>query len=342
VVALTGVGDSGISETKSGRRWWSWALAGIIAAVLLFYTVRGVDWRQVVKTLAGARWEFLAGACITISCALLLRALRWRIPLSAEARLDFPLVFRATMAGYLANNFLPARAGEVIRSLVISRRSTLSTSYVLTTALSERLIDAVTLVLWSSLILTGSGAAPPWMKDMSRTIAVMAAAGGLAIAILPHAETLCRAILLRLPVPETLRGALLRLTTQVLLGLRAFHHVGRFLGFGALTAVIWTMDALTSMMVGRSLGLPVTFPIAMLLVAGLGLGSALPSTPGYIGIYQFVGVSVLTPFGMGRDGALAYVLMLQALGYFMILLLGLPCLYWIQRSRPPEAHKGPA
>jgi uncharacterized protein (TIRG00374 family) len=322
------------AEAGSGRRWWSWILAAAIAAALLYFAVRGVDWGSVWKTLTGARWDFLAGACITTSCSLLLRSLRWRIPLSAEEKLPVPLVFCATMAGYLGNNFLPARAGEVIRSLVISRRSSLSTSYVLTTAISERMMDAIALVLWSALILAGAGSAPPWMKDTSRAVALLAVAGALAIAVLPHAEELCRSILARLPIPGKLRMAALTLTEQVLLGLRAFHNLGRFLGFVTLTAIIWTSDAFTSMIIGRSLGLPVSFPMAMLLVAGLGLGSALPSTPGYIGIYQFVGVSILSPFGISRDGALAYVLMLQALGYFVLLLLGLPSLYWIQRSGP--------
>jgi uncharacterized membrane protein YbhN (UPF0104 family) len=57
------------------------------------------------------------------------------------------------------------------------------------------------------------------------------------------------------------------------------------------------------------------------------LGSALPSTPGYVGIYQFVGMSVLGPFGFSRDAALAYILILQALGYVVILAFGLPGIY---------------
>jgi len=54
--------------------------------------------------------------------------------------------------------------------------------------------------------------------------------------------------------------------------------------------------------------------VALLLLTALGLGSALPSTPGYVGIYQFVAVTVLTPFGIGRDEALAFILVLQVLG----------------------------
>jgi glycosyltransferase 2 family protein len=63
-------------------------------------------------------------------------------------------------------------------------------------------------------------------------------------------------------------------------------------------------------------------PVAFLLVAGLGLGSALPSTPGYVGIYQFVAVSVLAPFGFSRPQAIGYILVAQALQYTVIGLWG--------------------
>ncbi len=60
------------------------------------------------------------------------------------------------------------------------------------------------------------------------------------------------------------------------------------------------------------------FPAAFLLIASLGLGSALPSTPGYVGIYQFVAVTVLGPFGFSRTDAIAYILVAQALTYVVI------------------------
>ena len=64
--------------------------------------------------------------------------------------------------------------------------------------------------------------------------------------------------------------------------------------------------------------------MAILLLTGLGLGSALPSTPGYVGIYQFVAVTVLGPMGIAKSQALAFILVVQAYGYIGTLLLGLP------------------
>ena len=312
---------------KRGRAW-SWILSVPLAAILLYFSLRGVDWKGVWQTIAGARWGFVAAGCGCTCFSFFVRSLRWRIFLNAEEHLSVGTVFTANMAGYLGNSFLPARAGELVRTFAISARSSLSKTYVLTTALSERLMDAIALVLWSSLILLGDKAKPRWMEDLSRTTALVAGAGALAIALLPHMEGLCRKLLPRF-------------AGQVLLGVRAFHDVGRFLGFAVLTVAIWTTDAFSVMLGAYGLHLHFSFTLAMLLVTGMGLGSALPSTPGYVGIYQFVAVTVLTPFGISRDAALAYILVAQASGYVVTLALGLPSLYWTTASPRRTSSRNP-
>ena len=104
-----------------------------------------------------------------------------------------------------------------------------------------------------------------------------------------------------------------------MLGLRAFHDWGRFAGFVLLTVAVWVTDAFSTMTGAAALGIGISFPMALLLLAGLGIGSSLPSTPGYIGVYQFVAVTILTPFGISRDAALAYIFVFQAVGYAVVL-----------------------
>jgi uncharacterized membrane protein YbhN (UPF0104 family) len=165
-------------------------------------------------------------------------------------------------------------------------------------------------------------------------MAISAGLGAVAIAILPHTGGLCRDLVRRLPLPPAMRERLTELTGQILLGMRAFHHTGRFLGFAGFTVVIWMSDAAGTMVAARALGLEVSFSMAMLLITGLGLGSALPSTPGYVGIYQFVAVTVLVPLGISKSDAVAFILMVQAYGYVATLLLGLPCLYILRSNAP--------
>ena len=101
----------------------------------------------------GARLPFVALALGTVSLALFARSIRWRVLLTAEGKVPVWLAFWATAAGYFGNNVLPARAGEVVRSLMISRYSGFSKAFVLTTALSERVVDAIVLISVSALVL---------------------------------------------------------------------------------------------------------------------------------------------------------------------------------------------
>src|SRR5579864_7433493 len=129
----------------SASRAVSTGLAVLLAAALLYYSLRGIEWRQVWVLISGAKPAWLAFGCILSAGALLLRSVRWRILLRAEGNIGVSTAFWATSAGYFGNNFLPARAGEIVRTLMISSRSGLSKTYVLTTALSERVADAIAL-----------------------------------------------------------------------------------------------------------------------------------------------------------------------------------------------------
>jgi uncharacterized protein (TIRG00374 family) len=333
------VGDT---PRKDPKRIWYGLLSGVLAVVLLYYSLRGVEWARVWITITHARWQFLAAACLTTSCSFFMRSLRWRVLLNTDAHFDVPTVFMATMAGYLGNSFLPARAGEFVRTYIISSRSTLSKTYVLTTALSERMVDAIVLVLASSVILLGVNPKPSWLGDVSRTTAVIAGVGLLTIAIVPHTGNLVERLLVRIPMPAGLRHRLLELAAQILLGLRTFHSPIRLAGFGFWTVVIWSMDTVTIMLGAHALGMDLPFRVALLLLSALGLGSALPSTPGYVGIYQFVTVSVLAPFGVRHDDALAYSFVAQAMGYVVVVALGLPALYRVKDWRKAIQEAAPA
>jgi uncharacterized membrane protein YbhN (UPF0104 family) len=143
------------------------------------------------------------------------------------------------------------------------------------------------------------------------------------VIVLPHARSFTEAVIRRLPFSEKL----LPIAEQIMLGLETFHEIRRLAAFAAYSAVIWNLDAFVVILGGWALDLNITYSMAVLLICGMGLGSALPSTPGYVGIYQFVAVSVLTPFGVTKDAALAFILMQQALGYVVVMMFGIPGLY---------------
>ncbi len=319
----TAVQSASPASSRSRSRLVYWAIALILACVLLYFSLRGIEWAQVWRILSRADLRYVALALVTASVALLLRALRWRILLRSRAAVDVPTAFWATSAGYLGNNFLPARAGELVRTMMISARTGLPKTFVLTTALSERLSDAIILVIISSLVLLTLPVRPGWFDHAARPFAIIGLGGAFAIAVLPMLERLWRYLLRRLPVPHAMRAKLLDVLEHILSGIRAFHDAGRLFRFLAATMVIWCLDGIGTVIGVHALGMSVSLPLAFLLITGLALGSALPSTPGYVGIYQFVAVSVLTPFGFSRTDAIAYILLAQALQYVLITFWGL-------------------
>ena len=320
---------------RSGHKVVSIGAALIIAAALLYYSLRGISWGHVGHTLGSAKPGPLLLVAALGSASLLLRALRWRLLLNAEAPVSVPAAFQATAAGYFGNNFLPARGGELVRTLMISSRSTLDAAYVLATALSERVADAIALVVISGAVLLALPAQPGWLAGAARPFAILGLAGAAAIAILPLIESAAAKALRRLPLPHMLRLRVIAALEQGLRGLRAFHDGRRLAGFLAFTIVIWCLDAVGTIVAAAALGFAMSIPVAFLLITGLGVASALPSTPGYVGLYQFVAVTVLTPFGFSRSDAIAFILVVQALTYVVIGCWGGWALWRYQRTPRP-------
>jgi uncharacterized protein (TIRG00374 family) len=333
---VTGATPVGSRGRTRALRTLSIAIAIALATVLLFFSLRGIEWRRVWLLVEHARPAWLALALALSTATLFLRACRWRVLLSAEASVSVPDVFWATCAGYFGNNFLPARAGELVRTYMISAVYRLDLPFVLATALCERIADAVTLVAIASIVLLRLPAQSGAVAKAIPLFAALALAGAAAIVILPLVGPAAVRIIERIPLPHGLRSRLVAVFEQGLRGLRAFHHLGRLSAFCAFSAAIWILDAVATTIIAKALALSISLPVAFLLLAALGLGSALPSTPGYVGIYQFVAVTVLTPFGLSRTDAIAYILLAQALSYVVIGAWGSVGIARYRRTRRPE------
>ena len=310
-----------------------WVFAILLAGVLLFFAFRGVNWREMLETAQKARFEYLCLGFLIGNTAFFFRALRWRILLNAEKRVNFLVVFWSTMLGYLCNNFLPARAGEVIRSAALGRRCNISKSFVLATALTERLLDVVALVMITLIVFMFLGNLSEWLITAVKIMGIIGLVGIIGIFLAPRFENLLKNALARLPLPHALNTRLIGMMTQFLIGMRSFQNLSRAMSFILLTIVIWLVDAFGSIITARALSLVLTLPQSLLLLAALGLSSAIPSTPGSVGIYQFVAVTVLTPFGFSRSQALAYIIVSQLLYYSLVTIWGLLGLWRLNAMR---------
>jgi uncharacterized protein (TIRG00374 family) len=327
---------SGSKQTRIGLM----LLPLLLSVVFLYLAFRGVDWARLVKTLRQGQAEIVGLACVTVTISYFVRGLRWRVLLAGEGRIGTAPVVWASMAGNLGNCVLPARAGDLIRSVLLGRHANLSASYVLATALLERLVDVVALVAITFVALTVLGTVPGWLLTMAQGMAALGLIGLVGLLAVRRFDRWFRALVARLPVPAWLRGRGEALAAQFVLGLGTLRDRRQILAFTALTAIIWLLDLLVAMTVGQAFGLPLQAPQAMLLLAALGLASAVPSTPGFVGIYQFVAVTVLVPLGFSQDQALVQVIALQGVVFGVVIVWGILGLWCLTGPKGVETWRG--
>ncbi len=322
--------EDNATAQKPARPWLKPLIVVVtlaIAAGAMYLAVRKIDWNEMFSTLASGNLGLLALAVGILSLSCVVRGLRWRVLLSAEKLLPLSTVFWATMSGYLGNAYLPARAGEALRSVLIGEKGGISKMFTLATALTERIMDAVLLVTISAVGLSTLPNIGPEMRQGIKSMAVVGVVGLAGVLVAPRMSGIIQRIIQRLPGPAGAREKLGGITARFLTGAGALQHWGRLGLFLLYSAGIWSLDTLTGLTVARALGLSLTPVQVLLLLAAVGIASAVPSTPGYIGVYQLVAVTVLVPFGLSEAQAVAYILAYQGVNYVVITLWGLPGLW---------------
>lgn len=320
-----------VQSRKSIASLLKWPLVIALAGVLLYFALQGVDWPRVAAIIAHCRWQYLLLACGISAVSYIVRAMRWRLLLTAQGNIPPATVLWASSVGYLANNYLPARAGELVRTEMISSRSKLSRIYVFTTAMAERVIELIVLVFMAWLGALTLPFKPAWLTHLILIILLCAAAGTVFLMALPGIDRSRTGFVARFPVSARLKQKLHTIAQSVTLALGTLRNVLRLTQVCAATAVVWLLDATASVILAHAVGMHLLLSVALLLSTGLALGNALPSTPGAIGIFQFAAVTVLMPFHFTRSDAIAYILVAQAASYFVITTLGLVGL-WQYRS----------
>jgi len=103
------------------KRKIQFVVGAILMVALLWYLFRETDWAEVWAHLSGANKFWLAVSAAFVFSGFFLRALRWHFIVRSTKKVNYWLLYDATQIGFLANFTLPARAGEAIRALVLSR-----------------------------------------------------------------------------------------------------------------------------------------------------------------------------------------------------------------------------
>ncbi len=294
-----------------------------VSAVFLYLAVRRLDLPEFLKLLGSIKLQYLLAALLVIVLNSLLRAFRWRTLLVRDHSGRLADVYWAMMIGYLGNSYLPARIGEFLRAYALGKKTDLSPVLIFSTGLVERVFDTFFLVGLGWLALQFLDIPGTLFFQATQKIMILLTAFLIILLLVAKFGRLARYLIARLPLSEPLREQTLQHWETFNYGLTSLNTIRTALTFFICTVMIWSADVAVSLLVSTSLGLDFNLPTAYFLNSMLGLSSAIPATPGSLGVFQFVTVSVLTPLGFNTNQSLAFILILQMIGYLHITVLGL-------------------
>ena len=286
------------------------ALGIAISAAALYLVARSVDIPAAWDAMRTAQPQWLALVVGFILIDVGTRALRWRLLLSPVGRVRYLDSLGALLVGYLANNVLPARLGEFVRSHDLGERSGLSKSTILGTIVVERVMDTLVVVVIASfaifiLSVRGIVASAVLVGLAVTALLVVAIVVGLVAHRLPGADRMA-AFLNRWP---QVHGLLVRLRA----GLAVTANLRVMAGALLLTLVSWSCAVLGFASAAQSVGVEPTIGQAALLAAGVNLATAVPAAPGYVGTFELAAVTIAASVGIDRESALAFAIILHAL-----------------------------
>jgi uncharacterized membrane protein YbhN (UPF0104 family) len=255
----------------------------------------------------------LAGAVAVYAVATVLRAERWRWLLvrnGADAgRGD---CYGLTLVGFMGNNVLPARAGDVMRVVLLAPRARIDRATVVGTLVAERILDVVTLLTLFVVLAYGvlRGVDAPGGGRLALGLGALALAGAAAIAIIRWGR--------RHPWGAKAE-ALLR---QVLVATRDLR--GRYgAGMAALTLALWICEAGMWYFVGIAANVDMSPVEALYLVALASVFVLIPSGPGYAGTLDAAAIFGIKAIGRSNAVALTYLVLLRFVLLVPITVIGL-------------------
>jgi len=307
------------------------ALLGLaISAIAIALVVRQVDVEAAWAILRDALPAFVAATVACIVLDVMLRAIRWRGLLAPVARLRLPTVTASLLVGYLANNILPARLGELVRSHHLGDRTGVSRASVLGTVVVERVVDTGVLVTIASaaiVILSVRGiVASAVLLGLALTGFLVAA---LALALVAH----------RLPYADRVVAAVerwpavVRAASRLRGGLAVAGRPRTMAGAIGWSIAAWAATIVAFAFAGQAIGVELTWGQAALLAAGVSLVTAIPAGPGYIGTFELAAVEIGKAVGVSADDAFALALLVHA-AILAVTTTGGVVAYLVTRGRP--------
>lgn len=285
-----------------------------LSAVFLWLALRNANLDAVWSALTAVDVGFVVLAVVAIAGVYLGQAVRWRAiartPTVSTARFGEMVV-----SGVAVNDVLPGRIGDLLRARWLQVAARIPGGRALATVIVDRAFDVLALVVFLAISLPFVASAE-WLRRI--------AVGGLVLLVLLGLVLVAARIYVRSRDRKRRghRGLVRRLVRDTLEGLA--DPIGRRRGaiLVGISLATWAMWALAAWLVARSVGIELSAMEAIFVTAVINLGVAVPSSPGFIGTYQWLCVSALALFDVRASEALAFSILMHAVWYVPTLLVG--------------------
>ena len=305
-----------------------------VTLALLAWALHGVDGAALVGYVREANPWLVLATIVLATLTFPLRAIRWRLILRDADGRGLPLgpLWHATAIGFMANNLLPVRAGEVARAYAARQALPVRFTTALASVGVERVLDGLVLVGLLAVTL----AAPSFprhaliggasLSSLATGAAALFAAVLVVALFVVHRPAPTLALLDRIAralLPARFADRASQAVRGLVAGLEVLRNPGRFLGVVAWSLVLWIVNAASFAVCFRAFGLQVPAESALLLQAIIGFGVALPAAPGFVGVFEAATRATLAIYGVDATRAVGYALAYHVSTFIPITLLGL-------------------
>lgn len=302
---------------------WRMILGLLISALCLYLAVRGVQWADVFSAWRSARPVWLVAGLGLLIAGWYVSALRWLMLLKPAPGVHARDTFSCIMIGYLANAVFPLRLGDVVRATLLGRTKGVGVTRAIGSMACERLFD-LSVLIGLTLLLAFLVDIPPAIQ---RGVVSLAAIGSVLwiifIVLAVQEERLHRLVDFFLRwVPSAVGDRVRALAMDFMKGVVVLRFPVRALGVFAFSVVQWGLAGAAVGCWLQAFNLSVPWYAAYFVLVVINLGAAIPSSPGYVGVYHYLAVLALSLWVPDRSAALAYAFGTHALNILANVTLG--------------------
>ena len=315
------------------RGFWI-GIAVSVGLVGLFVYGEKDNFDDIRSAFRDANYPLALASLPVYFAGLWMRTIRWRYLLRPVKQVSTLRLFPVVIVGLMANNLIPARAGELARAYVLGQRERISKTTSLGTIAVDRLFDGVTLVPMMLIVAAFAGSDASFDVPVLGSLnfaglgAVMAVLFGIALAVLFYLAFSHRGRrqlhrLLTSLAPKRVHESIERLLDSFYEGLHALRSPADLGVAWVMSLISWSLEATMYYMVARAFGINEGFHVFLLLTAAANLAIAIIASQGGVGPFELVVSKTVVAFGAGSGIASAYAIGLHALLLFPIIAIGL-------------------